>query len=223
MLEEKEYLFTEISELLQTFDNTDIKKKLDRYGVEYECVGRGRQIKFHIKNIPDRFKLFCITEWGMPAQIDFRKLRIFLYYFLCDDEFSELPTEEMERRLSDSEAPVSRQTIAKWIERMRQMGLFEYSKTDFVYYKVSKINGVQMQEYISQEEYRKAWQIYWAEKNKHNDSNIAFMAMYRVLGGVPKKKPKYEWNVFFYKTKVEPMIDLISEDLLIETLMGEGE
>ncbi len=64
MLEEREYEKAEIAEILHTRDNQGIKRKLNNYGIEYSCSGRGNSLQVHITKIPSmfQFKVFCITE-----------------------------------------------------------------------------------------------------------------------------------------------------------------
>lgn len=225
MMEVREYTYSEMSELLGTYKNTNIKHKLDRYGIEYECTGRGRAIVYDIKCIPNPFKLFCILEWEFPSQTNFEKLRNFLYYYWCDEGFALLPMEEMANRLSDSTAPVSRQTISRWIDRMRQLDLISLSSTEYIYYKVrrNKVDGKRIQEYISREQYRAGWGIYWKSKKEHNDSQMAFMEMYYAMGGVPKKSPVVEVNGITYHSKVEPVLNMIQEDILNGIFVVKGE
>ena len=57
MLEEKVYTKAEIAKILQTTDNQGIKRKLNNYGIEYSCSGRGNNLQVHITKIPSMFQV----------------------------------------------------------------------------------------------------------------------------------------------------------------------
>ena len=83
MLEARKYTKTEMAEILETTDNQGISRKLQRYGIEFEKSGRGEKLIFDIKAVPDKFKMYCISELGYDGRIDFRKLREFLYCYIA--------------------------------------------------------------------------------------------------------------------------------------------
>ena len=112
MLELRKYPKAELSEMFGTQDTEGLKRKLKRYGITFETIGRGQTLTFDIKAMEDQFKVFCITELDFEANCDFTKVRNFYYYYFNDEEFMAMPDEVKEARMWAEGHPVSRQTIA---------------------------------------------------------------------------------------------------------------
>ena len=62
MLEIRKYTKNELSAVLGTNNKQGIDRKLQRYGVEFVSYGWGQNLMYEIQEIPNRFKLYCITE-----------------------------------------------------------------------------------------------------------------------------------------------------------------
>ena len=214
MLEIRKYTKNELSAVLGTNDKQGIDRKLQRYGVEFVYTGRGQNLMYEIQKVPDRFKLFCITEMGISANADFTKLRNFCYYIFCDDKFAELPIVEMERIMSEDGVHVSRQTISNWIDRLSRVGYIYIDKnTECVYYAITKTaDGKKHYKEILQEVYCKGWNLYWSNKNKVG-TNTAYKMMYDYVGGHPYKRPKITENIF-YTEQIQKLIELVNETFL---------
>ena len=195
MLEEKKYSQPEMAKLLNTPKNENIKRKLERYGVEYVCEGRGASATFSIQPLSDflKFKLFCILDLSFPAQMDFSKLSHFLYYLFNDEDFIKCPMEKMEAILTEKGTTISRQTIANWIKKFSNLNLFD-TCGDPTYFRVIWEDGKKRHEEVSREEYAKAWKIYWDCKNKEYDTAAAASAMMSEFNGFPRKQRKIEFN-----------------------------
>lgn len=187
MIEERKYSFEELSKCLGSNDVQGIKRKLDGYGVEFERTGRGRSSCYTITKIKDPFKVFSIMEMGFPAQTDWEKFRNFMYVLLCDDDFGWRPDEMKEEYLRKAGKDVSRQTIAKYINRLEKYGIIGTPSGDYKYYKVFKEHNIQKHEIITKQEYCAAWKIYWQCIAEGYDSRSAYKSMYNRMGGVPRK------------------------------------
>ena len=79
--------------------NTDkmcnITRSLTTMGYEFETNGkRGKNYRLTITKLPNMFKVFCISELGIPAQCDFDTMLYFFYFYFCDDEFTCMTSEE---------------------------------------------------------------------------------------------------------------------------------
>jgi len=214
MLELKTYTFAEMSQLLNgTSDIQGIKRKLQRYGVEFDMNGRGRSATFEIKNISQPFKVFCITELGIDANADFTKIRNLFYYLFCSDKFAELPVTEMERIMEQDGMKIVRQTISKWIEHLHKIGYIHLDQADFNYYAIySDDNGEKAYKTITKEQYNEGWKTYWDNRDEV-DSGFAYASMYDLIGGHPCKKPKIEHNAF-YSEEIKRLIDAVNEAFL---------
>lgn len=188
MLEEREYKKAEIAEILHTADNQGIKRKLNNYGVEYFCSGRGNNLQIHITKIPDmfQFKVYCITRLNVPAQTDFKKFRDFLYYFMNDEDFCWLPDETLAIRLAEKEATVSRQTIAHYKGYLERANLISLSCGDEIYYFAKN----KQQRIVDREEYLSAWREYWEIKAETGSPQIAAQNMKDRHGGMARKQCK---------------------------------
>ena len=112
MLECRTYSYAELSALLHTRDRQGIVRRFERWEVKYTTTGRGTGQKFAITEIGNPFKVYCILDLGFSPQTDFTKLAFFTYYLLCDDEFQQLPSAQMEEYLRADGHTRSRQTIS---------------------------------------------------------------------------------------------------------------
>lgn len=186
MLEEKVYTKAEISKILQTTDNQGIKRKLNNYGVEYSCFGRGDNLQIHITKIPSmfRFRVFCITELNIPAQTDFKKFRDFLYYFMNDEDFRWLPDETLAIRMAENEALVSRPTITNYKRHLQAANLLSLTAGDEIYYFAKN----KQQRIADREEYISAWREYWENKAETGNAQIAAQIMQERHGGMARKQ-----------------------------------
>ena len=57
MLEIREYKITELREIFGTRDRQGIRRRLQRYGCQFEETGRGDRAVFNILTAPDEFKI----------------------------------------------------------------------------------------------------------------------------------------------------------------------
>ena len=123
MFKERKYTIAEMREITGTQDREGIRKRLKNYAIEFDESGWGKTVVFDIKNIPDKLKVFFVIDLKVPAQTDFTKLKYFLYYFFCDETFAQIPDEAKEEKLRGDGKDISRQTIAKYIERLGKLNL----------------------------------------------------------------------------------------------------
>lgn len=217
MLECREYSYGELSELLKTTSPTGTKRKLNSYGIEFTSKGRGEQTTFEISSITDPFKVFAVFYLGVPPQTAFRKFSYFVYLILTDEQFCGMGAEMMEEHLRKSPCPMSRQTISKYIRRLTDFNLVDFS-SEFVYYRVYKKFGVQTHDVVSREEYAEAWRVYWEYKDEAEEafaSSRAFQAMYTWFGGVPRKQKLIEKNGI-YNELIAWLVDILIEDYGVE-------
>ena len=134
MLELRVYSKAELVEIFGTEDTQGLKRKMQRYGIEFQTAGRGSTLSFNIIKTEDPFKVFCIDELGYDGRTDFRKLRDFLYCFINDDEFRAMPDEVKAHRMAEAGKPMCRQTIANYIAKLDKMNLINRNTGDFIYY-----------------------------------------------------------------------------------------
>ena len=209
MLELKKYTKAEIAAILNTRNKQGITRKLDRYGITYIAEGRGDGLTITITAIPNRFKVFCITELGFPAQCDFQKLRNFFFYFFADgDTFRSFPDEVMETLLSERGKRVSRQTIAGWKRRLDRLEIIHLSQSEYIYYFAFKKH----QRMCEHTEYVKAWGEYWDNKRAGMPTYDAIEIMRFDYGGVARKQPLAQINGIHANT-IHTLQDLIYESI----------
>ena len=183
MLEVRSYTKQELAELLGTTDRQGIKDRLNGYGVVFSIKGNGDRAVFKIKRLNDPFKVFCILELGFKPQCDFVKVRNLFWYYFNDEEFMAMPDEVKEHRLGDNGHPVSRQSIAKYIERLTVNEYINPQSGNFIYYFAYK----DTQTITTREQYSKAWREYHARKEITNNFE-AIKRMRRNYGGVARKQ-----------------------------------
>lgn len=184
MLECRTYTYAELSELFQTRDNQGIKRRLERWGVQYETKGRGAGTTFDIQRIDNPFEMYCMLDLGFSPNTDFQKLTLFLYYLFNDDGFTGLPCEMMEATINADDLILSRQTIERYLRRLDDNNLLLRASGEYHYYFAKKGNLIE----TTQEEYRQAWMEYWQAKNDGRPTQDAICEMCWKYGGVAKKQ-----------------------------------
>lgn len=213
MLEIKEYTIKELSEILNSRGKQAIDRKLERYGIQFDSFGRGENRIYDIKEIPDPFKIFCITEMRVPAVVNFEKFRIFCYYFLCDDDFIRVPILEMVNILSIDGVAVSRQAIRKWIRYFERVNYILLDTTNCTYYAITEsLEGRKCYTPIPREEYSKAWGLYWGNLEEYG-ARSAYQKMWNYLGGHPHKHPNIIQNGI-YEQQLDTLLELVLESML---------
>ena len=190
MIEIREYKIAEMAEILGTRNRQGIRRKLTRYGCEFEETGRGKSVVFNILTAPDEFKMFCITELNIPAQVDLRRLKMFYYAFFEDEDFMTMPDVDKEIYMSDEFEHVSRQTIRNWVRYLERENLIMRDSDDCNYYAVNRYpNGERYLTPISREIYKEGWRVYW-EHAKEYDSSYAYYKASKIWGGAACRTPK---------------------------------
>ncbi len=213
MLELKQYSPAELAEVIQTSpERQQITRKLNRYNICFTCAGRGHNLIYTIEAIPHPFKVYCVFDLGIDPRADFRKLRNLFYYLFCVDGFAELPILEMAERLSETNAPVSRETIGKWLTYLAHINFVMFDTSDCVYYRINKVGGKMIHTEIDRETYNAGWRLYF-ERKEASGSSVAYEAMTKYVGGHPYKKAKMVENAF-YQEEIHRLIDYINETFL---------
>lgn len=208
MLEERKYTIAEIAEITGTQSRQGIRRKLENYEIVFEESGRGSSVVFDVKKITDKFKTFCVIDLNVPPQTDFTKLKYFLYYFFCDETFAQIPDEAKEERLRSDKKDISRQTIAKYIERLDRLNLISKNTGNYVYYFAKGGN----RRTATKEEYSKAWAEHWENLRNGYRSAESIINMCFEYGGVARKYPIPEWNGI-YLDEINYIIDLVCESI----------
>ena len=204
----KKYTKPELSNIFGTRNKQGLERKLERYGIMYASSGRGEQAVYEIQKLNDPFKVFAITELDCDANTDFRKLRNFYWYYFNDEIFMAMPDEVKETVLRLEDKNISRQTIARYIQKLVNKNMIELDSSDFIYYFAFKGH----QRITERSEYSQAWKEYW--ENKRNDMDY-FTAIYEMIdkyGGVARKQAKPQINGV-YNAEIEYMCSLIQESM----------
>ena len=204
-----EYKKSELTQIFGSKSNQAISRKLDRYGVKFSVAGRGEQAVYKIRQMDDKFKIFAITELGFDANTDFQKLRNFYFYFFNDEEFQTLPDEMKEARMRENNRDNSRQTIAKYLDRLVEHNYIAYlGGDDFVYYFAHKGK----RRTVEKSEYSRAWREYWSDKESGMDYYTAIYNMIVHYGGVARKQAVPTVNAIYGK-KIDEMLSYIEQSI----------
>ena len=204
-----EYKKSELTQIFGSKSNQAISRKLDRYGVKFSVAGRGEQAVYKIRQMDDKFKIFAITELGFDANTDFQKLRNFYFYFFNDEEFQTLPDEMKEARMRENNRDISRQTIAKYLDRLVEHNYIAYlGGDDFVYYFAHKGK----RRTVEKSEYSRAWREYWSDKESGMDYYTAIYNMIVHYGGVARKQAVPTVNAIYGK-KIDEMLSYIEQSI----------
>ncbi len=208
MLELRTYTKAELVEMFHTNSREGIVRRLNNYGITFTCEGNGNNLKVTINSIPDPFKVFCILDLGFRPQCDFVKMREFFWAYFQDDEFRSLPDEVLEYRLREDGPGVSRQTIARWKERLSTLGLIWISTNEFLYYFAYQ----HTQRMTDKAEYCQAWHEYWEARGKGAKSREAIGYMIVDYGGVARKQPCVDLNGIYAGT-ITALLEYIQESI----------
>ena len=192
MLECRTYTYSELSGLFRTRDTQAIKRKLDRWDIQYTAKGRRALQTFEIEKIRNPFKVYCLLDLGSSPQTDFTTLAFFTYNLLCDDEFQQLPATIMEERLRMDGHTLSRQTIKTYLSRFEDADLI-CRGLHYVYYFAYGQTHIDTDEAT----YKRAWAEYWDMIRDGYTSDSARIAMCSKYGGVARKHPTVTLNAFY--------------------------
>lgn len=192
MLECRTYSYAELSALLHTRDRQGIVRRFERWEVKYTTTGRGTGQKFAITEIGNPFKVYCILDLGFSPQTDFTKLAFFTYYLLCDDEFQQLPSAQMEEYLRADGHTLSRQTISNYLLCLEAASLV-CRGFDYLYYFAFGEYHKDTDEIT----YKRAWSEHWERIQQGWPSSESIVQMRMDYGGVARKHPLLIFSAFF--------------------------
>ncbi len=205
MLKLNEYSVNELKEMFHIDRISNLERSLIGYGVEYTKNGYGENQTFNITAIKDELKLFCVLELGFAPQTDMKKLTNFLYCFLNVEDFVNLPDQAKEQYMSEGNRYVSRQTIARYIQKLINANYVARSN-EFIYYFVYK--GIRKP--TDKETYCKAWREYFKDKENGYDSSMTIMNMISNFGGYAQKYAPTEQNAI-YQADINHLNNLVLE------------
>ena len=208
MIELRTYKMQELSEILGSRGKQAIDNKLNSWGITFTSSGRGRHLEYNITAIENPFKVYCITELGFNAQCDFKNILNYLYIFFNDEVFAALPNEAKEQFLDRIDKKISRQTIAKYMERLYKIDFINTQGSQFVYYFAFRKN-LRM---TDKEEYCKAWRECHQRLEKGMNWIETISIMRRDYGGVARKQAIPEINAI-YLEEYEKLNALICQQL----------
>ena len=208
MLELKTYSMHELYEILHCNNRNSLKKKLNGYGVSFTDEGRGDAAVFHLHSFKSYFKIYAITELGISAQTDFRKMLYLYFEFFNNDEFLALPDESKESYLRNINHDVTRQSIAHYIAHLDRKNYIHCNSGNFVYYFAYKNKQI----FTDKESYNRAWHEYFELKKNDADSFCAIRRMINTYGGVARKQQIPDINGIYLK-EIDYMLSLIQRDI----------
>lgn len=198
-LEQRVYSRAELVDLFKTSRLDAIQKRIKGAGYVYTDTGRGKDYTMEILELPevDPFKKFCIDTLGYDPRTDFTKLKVFLRYFLADDDFMTLQYKEMSQLIEDQTGiRISPDTISNYYNRLKSRGWADRAPGEYVCYIYDPKE--KQNRYISREEYCAIYREYWAIVRAHKGD--FFYADERIrlkYGNKPKKRLKEMKTAFF--------------------------
>ena len=208
MLKLQAYKVNELKEMFHINRTFNLERSLNTYGVKFTKSGSGENTTYTITAINDELRVFCVSELGFAPQTEMRKLTFFLYYFLNVEDFVNLPDQAKEQYMNDSNRYVSRQTIARYIQKLINANYVARSN-DFIYYFVYK--GVRKP--TDKETYCKAWREYFKDKENGYDSSMAIFNMIANYGGYAQKYAPTEQNAI-YEDNINHLNELVLERII---------
>ena len=104
-----------------------------------------------------------------------------------------MPDEVKEQRMMEKGVPVSRQTIANYIQKLVNQEWVYKDSHNYIYY----FAYINTQRIATRAEYSKAWKEYWKNKEQGMDSMEAIIYMRATYGGVARKQAVPEPNAIY--------------------------
>ena len=201
MLEKRVYTRAELVDLFKTTRLDAIKNRIQRAGYIYTDNGRGTSYTLEILDLPKgaEFRRYCIDILGYDPRTDFDRLKVFLYYFLADDEFMTLQYNEMSQVIEkEAGIRISPATISNYYDQIKARGWADRCPADYVYYIYD--NDLKQNKYISREEYCAIYREFW-KIVRENDQDFVKAETWikRKYGNKPKKRPREMKTAFFNK------------------------
>ena len=118
--------------------------------------------------------------------------RAFTYYLLCDDEFQQLPSAQMEEYLRADGHTLSRQTISNYLSCLEAANLI-CRGFDYLYY--FAFGGYHKD--TDEITYKRAWSEHWERIQQGWPSSESIVQMRMDYGGVARKHPLLIFSAFF--------------------------
>ena len=204
MLDIRSYTRKELIEIFNTNRFDSIKGKLNRQGYEFISHGRGETATIEIIKKPSRFIRFCVDELGFAPQTDFEKLKRFLYKYMFDDDFRQLPYNGM-KDIMVRETIISNPTITNYVRKLYSNNMIGYGDSN--YYSINK----ELSTYtpITEQQYKEAWKIYWEYRD--GGYSLAFVEMCNHVNGYPFKNDKVIFNAF-EMAKIAELEEILLEE-----------
>ncbi len=212
------YSIAELCSLLGANGKQGLTRKMRGYGITYHTEGRGEKLTFTITDIEDPFKLFAIMELNFSANTDFRKLRLFYYYYFNDELFMTMPDEVKENMLTEKGNRITRQTISSYLAKLEAKNLIHRESGNYIYYFALK----NKQRFVERAEYTKAWKEYWKVKSECGSADEAIFTMIHNYGGVARKQQIPDVNGI-YRDTIEKMLSFIQVSMEKELIGREIE
>ena len=210
----KTYTKPELSTVFGSRDKQGLERKMLSYQIGFSVSGHGENAVYEIQTMKDPFKVFAITELGCGGNTSFDKLRNFYWYYFNDEIFMAMPDEVKEVWMKRENKTITRQTIARYTQKLVDKNLIDRNTKNFVYYFAFK----DTQRFAEHAEYLQAWKEYWADIGDGYGSFGAIMNMRANYGGVARKQPIPEINGIYNK-EIEYMLSAIQQS--IENEQGE--
>lgn len=220
MLELKEYSCEELCGQLSIAYGKNASKnlqaKMERNNIGFTVKGRGRSTTFTITVLPvglAKFRLFCEEKYQLAPQTQFKEFRDFVIAFFTNEDYQHSTLEMWEQHLREINTPVSRQTLAKYLETITSIGEMEI--VDYYYYLLRNIgDGLKEQEEIPYSVYKEAWAFYFSLCYQGWATWDAYSMMISKYNGSPRKKPIYASCAWSNKAEelLNIAIDTMEED-----------
>lgn len=189
MLNTRIYTRKELTDIFKTDRLDSIRAKLTRQGYEFITSGRADNATIEITKRPLRFRRYCIDELGFAPQTDFKKLKKFLYKYMFDEGFRQLPHNGM-KDIMVRETIISNPTITKYVRKLYSNNMIGYGDSN--YYSINKELGTYT--LITEKQYKEAWKTYWEYRD--GGYSLAFVEMCNHVNGYPFKNDKVIFNAF---------------------------
>lgn len=220
MLEKRIYTRSELIELFKTDRLDAITNKLTRAGYIFNRSGRGNNATVEILDLPreDKFKQYCIETLRFSPQTDFRRLKLFLYLFLEDDDFMTLQFNEMAQEMIDRGVSISKPTVSNYFHHLQEIDWTFSDNFEYVYYLYDVRIGENR--YITQEEYKAINKEFWKMvKSGEQTYQNALRIIQERYGNKPRKRPK-EVKTAFFSHQYKAVMDLIEQDMMDNKMEG---
>jgi len=196
-MELRTYSRAELEAIFHTTRTDSFQRSLKRKGYAFKAAGSGKNFTITITALPEPpspFEVFVKREFNCGPQTNFKAMEKHLFLLFYDPDYQFLPSNHQAKFLSEKYGiKVSDQSLRNWQNKLLHRNWIAKDREHVKYVLCRK--GESPRE-ITEDEYRKAWQRYFALTANNIPRSTALHIVYVECDGMPRKQYGIIENAF---------------------------